>query len=171
MPRLNKTEWIAFAAATVAGACLHFLYTLLPCPVTALVAPVRESLWEHIKLIYWPCLIAGLALRPKQPELLAQRAFSLLVSVAGMLAIGYVYHICFQGDSLLFDIALYVLMMAVFFLLPHLLGQTFWRGGQAVLVLLVLALGAATMLFTFLPPDGLLFADLSGTPTWVTLPC
>ena len=115
MPRLSKTEWIAFVAATVAGACLHFLYTLLPCPATALVAPVRESLWEHVKLLYWPCLIAGLALRRRQPELLGQRAFALLAATAGMLGIGYLYHIPFQGDSLIFDIVLYLLMMAVFF--------------------------------------------------------
>lgn len=171
MPRLSKTEWIVFVAATVAGACLHFLYTLLPCVATALVAPVQESLWEHTKLLYWPCLIAGLVLRQKQPELLGQRAFALLVSVAGMLGIGYLYHICFQGDSIWFDIALYVLMMAVFFLLPHLLHQPFWQAGREVLILLVLVLGVATMLFTFLPPGGLLFADLSGTQTWVTLPC
>ena len=82
MPRLSKTEWIAFVAATVAGACLHFLYTLLPCPATALVAPVRESLWEHVKLLYWPCLIAGLVLRRRQPELLGQRAFALLAATA-----------------------------------------------------------------------------------------
>ena len=49
MPRLNKRELILFAAATVGGACLHFLYTLLACVVSTLVAPVRESLWEHVK--------------------------------------------------------------------------------------------------------------------------
>ena len=171
MPRLNKTELILLAVATVAGACLHFLYTLLPCPATALVAPVRESLWEHVKLLYWPCLIAGLALRRRQPELLGQRAFALLAATAGMLGIGYLYHIPFQGDSLIFDIVLYLLMMAVFFLLPYLLHQPFWQNFREVLVLLVLVLGIATLLFTFLPPNGLLFTDLSGTPTWVTLPC
>lgn len=171
MPRLHKSEWIAFAAATVAGACLHFLYTFFPCIATALAAPVRESLWEHVKLIYWPCLIAGLALRARQPELLGRRAFSLLTAIAGMLGIGYLYHIPLQGDSLLVDIALYVLMMAVFFLLPHLLRQPFWQNCREVPLLLVLALGIATLLFTFLPPGGPLFVDLSGTSAWAPLPC
>ena len=62
-------------------------------------------------------------------------------------------------------------MMAVFFLLPHLLRQPFWQNCRELLALLVLVLGIATLLFTFLPPGGLLFTDLSGTPTWVTLPC
>ncbi len=171
MPRLNKRELILFAAATVGGACLHFLYTLLPCVATALVAPVSESLWEHVKLIYWPCLITGMLLSRTDPTLLGQQAFALLAAVAGMLAVGYFYHIPLQGDSLLFDIVLYVLMMALFFLLPHKLPQPFWQRHRDLLVLLVLILGGVTLLFTFLPPNGLLFADLSGTPTWVTLPC
>ena len=171
MPRLNKTELIFFVVATVAGSCLHFLYTFVPCIATGLVAPVRESLWEHVKLLYWPCLISGVLLHRKQPGMLGQRAFALLAATAGMLGIGYVYHICLQGDSILVDIVLYVLMMALFFLLPHLLRQPLWQEYRELLALLVLALGVATMLFSFLPPQGLLFTDLSGTPTWVTLPC
>ena len=171
MPRLSKTEWIAFVAATVAGACLHFLYTLLPCPATALVAPVRESLWEHVKLLYWPALAAGLFLHRRRPGLLGQRAFALLAAAAGMLALGYVYHIRLQGDALAVDILLYAAAMALALLLPPLLRGPWWQEFRELLVLLVLALGAATLLFTFLPPGGLLFADLSGTPTWVTLPC
>lgn len=171
MPRLHKTELLCLILAASAGACLHFLYTLLPCIATALVAPVRESLWEHVKLIFWPCLISGLVLHRKDPTLLGQRAFSLLAAVTGMLVLGYLYHICFQGDSLVFDIVLYVLMMTLFFLLPHLLRHSVWQEYGSIFVLLVLALGVATFLFTFLPPGGLLFTDLSGTPTWVTLPC
>ena len=62
-------------------------------------------------------------------------------------------------------------MMALLFLLPHMLRGSCWQKHQELWILLVLVLGVATMLFTFLPPSGLLFADLSGTPTWVTLPC
>ena len=39
-----------------------------------------------------------------------------------------------------------------------------------LLVLLVVALGAALLLFTFLPPAGLLFTDLSGARTWSSYP-
>ena len=47
MPKLSGRLLLAFAVTTVAGACLHFLYALLPNPVTALFSPVNESLWEH----------------------------------------------------------------------------------------------------------------------------
>lgn len=47
-----------FAAATLLGACLHFVYALFPNPVTALISPTCESLWEHLKLLFWPYLAA-----------------------------------------------------------------------------------------------------------------
>ena len=56
MPRLSKNTLIAFVAATLAGACLHFVYALAPNFVTAVFSPVNESLWEHVKIIFWPVL-------------------------------------------------------------------------------------------------------------------
>ena len=97
MSRLSRSVLLAFAAAVVAGTCLHFVYDLLPCPVTALFAPVSESIWEHSKLIYWPALLAGLLLERREPGLLGQRAASLLLAVSVMLALGWLYHIPLGG--------------------------------------------------------------------------
>ncbi len=171
MSRLNKTELLVFVLTAAAGTGLHFLYSQFPCVLTALIAPVNESLWEHVKLLYWPCLLAGLFLHRRRPDLLGQRAFALLVVSVGMLVIAYIYHILLQGSSMLFDIGLYLAMTALFFLLPHLLRQPFWQAAQELLVLLAAALGLATLLFTFFPPPFLLFADLSGASAWATLPC
>ena len=52
-PKIPKRLLAAFVLTTLAGVCLHFLYDLLPCPVTALFSPVRESIWEHLKVIYF----------------------------------------------------------------------------------------------------------------------
>ena len=43
-----------FVCAVLAGVGLHFLYARFPCTLSALLSPVRESLWEHIKILYWP---------------------------------------------------------------------------------------------------------------------
>ena len=36
---------------------LHFLYDRLPCFITSIIAPVNESIWEHMKLLVTPVLI------------------------------------------------------------------------------------------------------------------
>ena len=89
MKNCSKKIWLAFAATTVAGACLHFLYDLRPALLTALLSPVNESLWEHLKILYWPCLIAGALLARGRREELAPRMAALLLSCAAMLAVGW----------------------------------------------------------------------------------
>ena len=85
-----------------------------------------------------------------------------------MLAVGYVYHIVLGGDTMIFDIGLYVVLMALGFWLP---GRLKSAGGRSTPVFfLTVLLGVAIILFTFLPPDRILFADLSGVNTWYTIP-
>ncbi len=62
MKSLNKKVFVVWLGTMVLGVLLHFLYEWLPNPLTALLAPVRESLWEHVKLIFWPLLLAGAVL-------------------------------------------------------------------------------------------------------------
>lgn len=168
-PSISKRLLIAFVLTTLAGASLHFLYDFLPSPVTALFSPVNESIWEHLKLIYWPylaamALVTGKAGRGQRGSWL----FSLLVISVAMLIIGYVYHISLGGTSTAFDIGLYVALMAIGFYLPYRLKET--AGHSAPVFFLVVLLGAAIVLFTFLPPDHILFADLSEVHTWYTIP-
>jgi hypothetical protein len=51
-----------FAATSLGGTLLHFLYEWLGKPLWA--APfsgVNESTWEHMKLLFWPMLIYAIA--------------------------------------------------------------------------------------------------------------
>ncbi len=164
MSRPSKPTLWAFVLATVAGACLHFLYEFLPNPLTACLSPVNESLWEHLKLLYWPSAAAFLLLaRREGRQSLGPRALALLLGCGVMLAAGYVCYILLDAGNMAFDIVLYVLLMAGIFLLPPLLPRTWCAKQWELPVLLAAALGGALLLFTFLPPRGALFADLSLT--------
>lgn len=164
----GKRLALACLMTIATGCALHFLFDWLPNPLTAVFAPVNESIWEHLKLIYWPYLAAMLVLtgganRPGRGGWL----LSLLIISIALLAAGYVYHICLNGESLIFDIGLYIALMAVGFWLPgRLKGASSHRTGLAALTA---ALGGAILLFSFLPPDHILFSDLSAVHTWYTI--
>lgn len=172
MPKLSGRLLCAFAVTTVVGACLHFLYALLPSPLTALIAPVNESLWEHVKILFWPYLAAALLLtRSGGKGCLTPWLLTAPLLCAVMLAAGYAYHVMLGGEALAVDVGLYVLLMAAGFVLPGLLYRTGEGNGlRDPAVLLTLALAGALLIFTFLPPDHILFADLSGVNTWSTIP-
>ena len=166
---MSKVLLIAFAVTTLAGTCLHFLYDFLPCPVTALIAPVNESIWEHLKLIYWPYLAAmWIVTRRGGKENRGGWLLSLLIISVAMLAAGYVYYILLGRDARAFGLSVYVILMALGFWLP---GRLSAFGKNKTVPFLVVLLGAMILLFTFLPPDHILFADLTGVHTWYTIPC
>ena len=64
---MKKRLFLSFLAAVGLGTAGHFLYELWPNALTALIAPVNESVWEHLKLLYFPPLAVFLLLSLRTP--------------------------------------------------------------------------------------------------------
>ena len=173
MEKPTKKFILCYFAAAALGVLLHFLFTWFPNPASALISPVRESVWEHVKLIYFPLLAASLYMgRGGNGMGRAPWLLSLMVVCAVTLSLGYVYHIVFQGEAAPVDLILYVFMLALGFLLPG----TLWPlcegpGADKAAWALTALMGALIVWFTFFPPDAALFADLTGNlRTFLTIP-
>lgn len=159
------------AAAILAGCVLHFLYEWQPSAITALFSPVNESLWEHVKLVFWPFLGAALLLNRDRPGG-AQPWLLVLPGLCALtLILGWVYHVALGGEALWVDIAIYVLVMLLGFWLATRFSGPF-KGGKWVLpIVAVIALALLIGWFTLYPPEGLLFRDLAAVGSWLPLPC
>ena len=172
MKKLTEKPWLVFFGALALGVFLHFVHDWLPNPFTALISPVQESIWEHLKTLYIPLLLAALLLGWGEPVLRTARLLAIPIVCALMLGLGWLYHIVLRQDGLLFDLLLYAVLMLMGFLLPRrlwLLGG--WPGVTRTAWGLVLLLGGLMAWFTFSPPDNVLFADLSeGVRTFLTIP-
>lgn len=173
MEKITKKLIVYYLIAAASGILLHFLFQWFPNPVLALVSPVRESVWEHLKLLYFPLLGAALLLNRggrgtgRTPWLLG-----IAVVCAIMLGVGYLYHVSLRGESLAVDLVLYFALLALGFLLPRALWPLCeWPGTDKAAVALAALLGALIVWFTFFPLDTALFADLSGAVrTFLTIP-
>lgn len=173
MKYFPKKVTITLVAALGLGVMLHFLFHWLPSPITALISPVRESLWEHLKILLIPLLLSGLYLtHGRGLDGLAPWLLTLPIVGGAMLLIGYVYHIALHGDWMGFDLILYVALMAGGVVLAQMLAPLILRPGIPILCLVVaLTVGWLIIWFTFFPPDMALFVDLSKhTPTFYILP-
>lgn len=165
--------WWVFAGTMALGVLLHFLHDWAPNFLTALISPVRESLWEHVKLVFWPLLLAGTVLAGKGQRAVSRAwQMSALLSSLAMLGAAYVYHILLGGESMAFDIGLYAAAIILGFLLPRGLWSLTKRPGWAAAVsLLTWVMAALVVWFTFAPPERILFADLTqGVRTFLTIP-
>lgn len=159
-----RRKWgLVFTLAVLGGAALHFLYDVWPNPLTAVLAPVNESVWEHLKLLYAPFLVCGFVLNRKAAD--TQAAWSgtlaaLLAMPAFLLGVYYTLESGFSFTAGWLNITLYVLTLALGFRLSAKLcrtGQLSWLCG--VLVIAAGLYGAALILFTMAPPALPIFLD------------
>ena len=167
-----KRQLILTCIATMlAGCVLHFLYHWWPNPVTALVSPVNESLWEHVKLVFWPYLAAALILNRDRPGGVRPWLLTLPLLCGITLLLGWLYHVTLGGEALWVDLALYAAVMVLGFWLPPRFSGPF-KGAKWLLPVLVTVLLAGLIAwFTLYPPKGLLFRDLATVGAWLPLPC
>lgn len=148
--------FLAFLAAALGGSALHFLYAAVPHPLTALISPVNESVWEHLKLLYYPTLAAAFMLsrRTRDKNRLWSGFFAAILAMpAALLGVYYALGGGFGVGGLWLDIGLYVLTMAGGFAMALAL----FRSGRAarwggVLLMLVIFYGAFLVVFSFAAP-------------------
>lgn len=169
MKRTWQRWLIAYALTVAGGFLLHFLYDFSPNAVFALLSPVRESIWEHLKILFWPMLLAGWIMTRREENKKPSWYLAVLMGSGLLLLFGWVVHISMGLEVVLVDIlGLMAIELLAFFAAAWLdVGQR-WKG------LLLLGLLAAAILiaaFTFWQPEGLLFADLSRADTLYPLPC
>lgn len=159
---MKKRYWITFIVTTLVGIALHFLYDLWPNPLFAIIAPINESVWEHLKLLFWPFLAAGWTLYA------ADRRMSMLGAVMAaqllmpVLLLG-VYYTLLAGFSLSADvinILLYVIVLAVgfWFVYTHRNSGKLARAA-GVLTMLVAVYATCLLVFTIAAPDLPIFRE------------
>lgn len=162
-----ERDWKLLALTVLMGVGLHFLFDWWPSILTEFIAPVSESIWEHGKLTFWPLLLV-FSLRGRGKGATRWLLAAVLSTLALLLA-GWTYHVALGGTALWVDLALYVLSIALGFLLAELLpleedALPFAIGAAVVFAALLIA-------FTVNPPSGTLFNDPARADAWVNLPC
>ena len=164
-PRRRAYAAAAIAAA-LAGSALHFLHDALPNPLTALISPVNESVWEHLKLLFFPTLAAALVLsrHEAQPYRFWSGFFAALL--AAPLVLTGMYYLLLAGfgvSSTALDIMLYFLAMFWAFSLAYRLRESGRLERAAPWLLLPVSLyGASLILFTFAAPALPVFTPPAG---------
>lgn len=160
---MKRNIWLAFALSAVLGAAWHFFYDWVPLPLVALAAPVNESVWEHLKLLYFPVLLvgAGLSLRWRGSRQLLWSGLltALLAMPLGLCAAYYLLLGALGVQGLAVDLTLYALSMAGGAALCWQLVRSGRALGQlGLLVMAVGIYGAALVVFTLAAPPLPIFA-------------
>jgi len=159
-------EIIGFIFVVVFGSLLHFVYQWSGNNrIVGLFAPVNESTWEHLKLLFIPTLLYSIveyfAVGKYYPNFIVAKALGIVFGMIAIVAIFYTYTGIVGKHFLWADILTFVLGVAVAYLYS-------WRiihkppislNTQITGIILVLVLMLCFAIFTFSPPHIQLFLD------------
>ena len=167
--RLFWWELAGFVWAAALGTLLHFTYRWSGgWDVAAAFSVVNESVWEHMKLLFFPVFLFSVVqvclMGRNYPNFLAVRALSMLTGLALIPVLFYTYTGAWGGGALWADAAVFLLADLGAFLLDfHLLGRNRLSSGwQQVLGLLAIwGMAFLFVFFTFRPPHIALWRDMA----------
>jgi hypothetical protein len=148
------------------GSALHFTYARSGNnSAVAFFSAASESVWEHLKLAFWPSifwlLITMLPLRGKVNSFFGAKAAGTYTMVALIPVVFYSYT-AFTGESILtVDITTFIVAVIIGQIVSYQLFKSrqissVW---EAVAVLAVIGLALAFIVFTFYPPHLDIFRD------------
>ena len=163
MKKLLYYEIISFLFTSVLGTLLHYFYEFSGENVfVSLFSPVNESVWEHLKLVFFPMFVFSLlenyALKNSVRGFYSVKLFGILFSLFLVPILFYAGN-CIFGPSHIQNIIIFYI--SVF--LGHLLNiflfkkDTFKDSHTPLYLLFVIML--LFMLFTCFPPDLPLFKE------------
>lgn len=165
--KIDRRTLAALAAALVLGIGAHDLFAVWPSILTEFISPVNESIWEHVKLIFWPLLFVEFAFFPKAHR--ASGLTAILLCSVGLLLLGWTYHVVLGGTLMGIDLLIFVgMMVGYIFFSAYVRVPRGVVSGLAGLYILAIGLILA---FTITPPHGTLFNDPALAGAWVIMNC
>jgi len=147
------------------GSALHFTFEWSgENPLVGVFSAVNESVWEHLKLSFWPALLYAIMehryLRGRTKRFLPAKAVGLYLMPLSIVSFFYLYR-AFLEESLALDISIFILAVVIGQLASYKLmvrkGSSGISTGVSLLALALLAV--LFVVFTFSPPRLPIFED------------
>jgi hypothetical protein len=161
-----KWELVGFFVIVIIGTLLHFTFELsgnwIPlAPISA----VNESVWEHLKIGFWPALFYAIIeyfyFRKRANNIVLAKSMGVFAIPVFIAMVFYTYNGIFGVELFIADILIFIAAIAFGQFISYRLltsGKTFrfinWIG-----IVVVIALAILFVLYTFHPPDLPIFQD------------
>lgn len=163
---LRNWNYAGTITLLVAGTALHYAFAWSgESKIVALIAPVNESVWEHLKMGYWALIFFSVveyrSVHDKVNNYFPARLAGVLVLEATILVIHYGYSLLVSENNLWVDIGSYVIGAINCQFLVSRLQQTKVLSGVINKLSLVALIAIALLLglTTYYPPHLQLFKD------------
>lgn len=158
-------QFAGFIFTSVAGVLLHFLYDWTGGSIfAAIISGVNESIWEHIKLLFFPLFIFAFAEKhflKEQEGFWCVKLYGTLTGTALIPVIYYTFNGAFGKSPDWLNIAIFFIAAAAVYIAEYFM---FKNGkvrclSQNIAFMSLCIIGAVFIIFTFFTPHLPIFQD------------
>ncbi len=164
----NILKWELFGAAfiIILGSLMHSMFIWLNYWLpSAIFLPVNESVWEHLKLGFWPLLIFSIIeykfINHKSNNFLVAKTIAAYIIPLVIVIIFYAYTAILGEHLLIMDILSFIIAVIIGQLVSYklLTKSEFPKGLKIFASILFAFLGFLFIIFTFFQPPLQIFMD------------
>jgi len=158
-------ELVGIFFIVLLGSALHFTFELSGGnPVVGVFSAVNESVWEHLKLSFWPALLYAVIeyryLNKKTGNFLPAKTIGIYAMPLVIVSSFYLYR-AFSEENLVLDILIFIVAVAIGQLASYKL--MLWKETPIIctkiFIIALIVLACLFLIFTFYPPHLPLFYD------------
>lgn len=172
--KLIKAQLIVILFSLIVGTLLHFTYkwtgkNLLVGSFSA----VNESVWEHLKLVFYPMLIAAIVeyffVKDVANNYVEAKTIGIFTAMAFIVVTFFTYSGIIGTSIIVIDILIFILSIILgeyvtYRLMKREDESTVTTESLAIVILVFLLL--CFIIFTYLPPEVNLFRDATNRKIW-----
>lgn len=148
----------------ILGTLLHFTYQLSgENYIVAMFSSINESVWEHLKLLYFPMLltiIMGCFYFEKNfPNFICSKTVGIIISIMFLIIFNYTYTGIIGKNIPIIDISSFFIAVILGEYIAYLLVINNFKCNSKISILFLIILLICFIVFTYFTPDLGIFRD------------
>lgn len=162
---LSFWQFAGFIFTGVTGTLLHFLYDWTHSKFIALFSAVNESIWEHMKILFFPLFFFALFesryLAKEHPNFWASKLIGIMAALMLIPTLYYTYTGALGVKADWFNILIFFIAAAVSFIIETRIMKN-QKGiciSSVAAIIILCAVAVLFFIFTFAPSEIPLFQD------------
>lgn len=164
MNKVKNYQIISVIFTFIVGTLLHFTYQLSgENAIIASFSAINESVWEHLKLLYFPMLLTGIIgyfyIGKNVPNFLCAKTTGIIVSMLFTVIFFYTYSGILGKNIAIIDISsFFIATILGEYVAYRLMNSTFQCNKETALIVLII-IGICFVTFTYSTPKLGIFKD------------
>ena len=163
---MNIKKWrnISIIFSLIVGTILHFLFEWSgKNAFVGSFSAVNESIWEHLKLSFFPMLIIAIIgyylFGKKEPNYIKGNCIGIIFSLVFTVVMFYIYSGIIGNNFGIVNIIIFILSIILGETISYKIVGIEKESDQLIYLLLIIILFIAFILFTYFPPKIGIFRD------------